>query len=169
MITKTLLTTLTALSTTLVASAALAAGSHAGGHHGDTSSAIGQPGQASQVTRTVNVDMSDAMRFTPAHIKVKRGETIRFVVKNSGQLKHEMVFGTDKALKEHYEVMKKFPDMEHEDANQVNVAPGQTGELIWTFTQSGPVNFACLHVGHYDAGMVGSVTVSGKRATPASK
>lgn len=161
--------TLTALAITVMSAAALAAGTHAGGHHGDAgASAIGQPGQASQVTRTVNVDMSDAMRFTPAQIKVKRGETIRFVVHNSGQLKHEMVFGTEQELKEHYEVMKKFPEMEHEDANQVNVAPGQTGELIWTFTQSGPVNFACLHVGHYEAGMVGVVNVAGK-STPNAK
>lgn len=162
-------THLTALATTLMSAAALAAGTHAGGHHGDAASAIGQAGVAAQVTRTVQVDMSDAMRFTPAQIKVKRGETIRFVVKNSGQLKHEMVFGTDKELKEHYEVMKKFPEMEHEDANQVNVAPGQTGELIWQFTQSGPVNFACLHVGHYEAGMVGVVTVAGKPAPSVKK
>jgi uncharacterized cupredoxin-like copper-binding protein len=161
MIIKTLIA---ALSSALMASAALASGTHAGGHHGEAASAIGQPGKASQVTRTVTVDMNDNMRFTPSQISAKKGETIKFIVKNSGQIKHEMVFGTDKELKEHYEVMKKFPDMEHEDANQINVLPGQTGELIWKFTQSGPVNFACLHVGHYEAGMVGIVNVAGKPA-----
>lgn len=166
MIIKTLAAT---FSSTLLVSAALASGTHAGGHHGDAASAIGQPGKASQVTRTVNVDMTDNMRFTPSKIDAKRGETIRFVVKNSGKIKHEMVFGTEQELKEHYEVMKKFPEMEHEDANQVNVLPGQTGELIWKFTQAGPVNFACLHVGHYEAGMVGMVTVAKKPASNAKK
>jgi uncharacterized cupredoxin-like copper-binding protein len=161
MIIKTLIA---ALSSALMASAALASGTHAGGHHGEAASAIGQPGKASQVTRTVTVDMNDNMRFTPSQISAKKGETIKFIVKNSGQIKHEMVFGTEQELKEHYEVMKKFPDMEHEDANQINVLPGQTGELIWKFTQSGPVNFACLHVGHYEAGMVGIVNVAGKPA-----
>jgi uncharacterized cupredoxin-like copper-binding protein len=161
MIIKTLIA---ALSSALMASTALASGTHAGGHHGEAASAIGQPGKASQVTRTVTVDMNDNMRFTPSQISAKKGETIKFIVKNSGQIKHEMVFGTEQELKEHYEVMKKFPDMEHEDANQINVLPGQTGELIWKFTQSGPVNFACLHVGHYEAGMVGIVNVAGKPA-----
>lgn len=142
-----------------IAVAASAAGSHAGGH-GHDESAIGQPGQAARVSRTVQVDMADTMRFTPAKLTVKRGETIRFVVKNSGQLKHEFVLGKAKDLKEHYEVMKKFPEMEHADANMLTVAPGQTGEVIWQFTKAGPVDFACLHPGHYDAGMKGSIMVA---------
>ncbi len=92
---------------------------------------------------------------------MKRGETIRFVVKNSGQLKHEFVLGTEKELKAHYEVMKKFPEMEHADPNMVTVAAGKTGEVIWQFTQWGTVDFACLQPGHYDAGMKGAVEVSG--------
>jgi uncharacterized cupredoxin-like copper-binding protein len=100
------------------------------------------------------------MRFSPSQVTVKQGETIRFVVKNSGQLKHEFVLGTEKALKEHYEVMKKFPEMEHADPNMVTVAPGKTGEVVWTFTRSGTVDFACLQPGHYDAGMKGVVSVS---------
>jgi uncharacterized cupredoxin-like copper-binding protein len=139
--------------------------SHASGHsHGDTSG-IGAPGDVGEVTRTVNVDMTDAMRFRPASISAKQGETIRFVVRNSGQVKHEFVLGTDKELKEHYELMKKFPEMEHSDPNQVSVAPGKTGEVIWQFTKAGKVDFACLQPGHYDAGMKGIVNVAaGRRA-----
>lgn len=166
MVIKTLIAT---LASALLASAALASGTHAGGHHGDANSPIGQPGKASQVTRTVNVDMTDNMRFTPSKIDARQGETIKFVVKNSGTVQHEMVFGTVEELKQHYEAMKKFPEMEHEDANQVTVQPGQTGELIWKFTQSGPVNFACLRVGHYEAGMVGRVTVTKKSAATVKK
>ena len=73
-----------------------------------------------------------------------------------------MVLGTEKELKEHYEVMKKNPEMEHADENMVTVQPGKSGEIIWQFTKAGKVNFACLQPGHYDAGMKGSVMVGGK-------
>ncbi|MGL6155885.1 MAG: hypothetical protein ACRC1O_04675, partial [Ralstonia mannitolilytica] len=64
-----------------MAAIAHASGDHAGGHdHGDA--AIGEPGDAARITRTVRVDMTDTMRFTPARITVERGETIRFEVVN---------------------------------------------------------------------------------------
>ena len=155
------LTTLSAaLSTVLLASTAFAGADHAGDHHGDAD-AIGQPGNAAEVSRTITVDMSDDMRFNPADITTKQGETIRFVVKNSGLVKHEMVLGSEKELKEHYEVMKQHPEMEHADENMVLVQPGASGEIIWQFTKAGTVKFACLQPGHYEAGMKGAVTVSG--------
>ena len=146
------------------ASAAKAGAKTGDGHvhshgHGDAD-AIGVAGQAAKVTRTVSVDMTDAMRFTPTSISAKQGETIRFTVKNSGQVKHEFVLGTQKELKEHYELMKKFPEMEHSDPNMVTVAPGKTGEVIWQFTKAGKIDFACLQPGHYDAGMKGAVNVA---------
>ena len=144
-----------------VAHTAQAAGSHAGGHD---ESAIGEPGKPAGVNRTVRVDMTDAMRFTPSSIDAKQGETIRFVVKNSGKVKHELVLGTEKELKEHYEVMKKFPEMEHADPNMVTVAPGKTGEVVWRFTKAGKIDFACLQPGHYDAGMKGLVSVAAGKA-----
>ena len=144
------------------ATGAWATGNHAGGH--EAGEAIGKPGVAAKATRTVQVDMADSMRFTPANISVKQGETVRFVIKNSGQVKHELVLGTEKELKEHYEVMKKNPEMEHDDPNMVTLAPGKSGEVVWQFTKAGKVDFACLQPGHYDAGMKGavSVTKSGK-------
>jgi uncharacterized cupredoxin-like copper-binding protein len=156
-----------AIALALSSAAAFAGGNAADGHsHGH--GAIGVPGKAAKVTRTVEIDMTDAMRFKPSSVAVKQGETIRFVVKNSGQLKHEFVLGTEKELKEHYEVMKKFPEMEHADPNMVTVAPGKTGEVIWQFTKSGTVDFGCLQPGHYDAGMKGAVQVaSGKAASKA--
>jgi len=140
----------------LLAMAAMAAGKHAGGHDDE---AVGKPGVASKVTRTVSVDMKDDMRFHFSNFDVKQGETVRFIVKNSGQLKHEMVLGTETELKEHYEVMKKNPEMEHADDNMVTVAPGKSGEIIWQFTKAGKVDFACLQPGHYDAGMKGLIKV----------
>ena len=144
----------------LAAAGASASGTHAGGHGHDADEAIGKPGVATKATRTINVDMTDSMRFTPANISVKQGETVRFVIKNSGQLKHELVIGTEKELKEHYEAMKKNPEMEHSDPNMVTLAAGKTGEIVWQFTQAGKVDFACLQPGHYDAGMKGAVNVT---------
>jgi len=120
---------------------------------------IGRSGELAKVSRTVKVDMSDAMRFAPSNIVVKRGETIRFLVKNNGTQKHEMVLGSITKLKEHAELMRKFPAMEHADPNQVAVDPGKVGELIWQFTKSGKVDFACLLPGHFEAGMKGKVVV----------
>ncbi len=147
------------------AATACAAGSHAGGH-GHDETAIGEPGKAANITRTVHVNMTDAMRFVPASIAARQGETVRLVIRNSGKLKHELVLGTEKELKEHYEVMKKNPEMEHAEPNMVTLAPGKTGEVIWRFTKAGKVDFACLQPGHYEAGMKGLVDVAtGKSAS----
>lgn len=145
---------------------AFAAGDHAGGHghgggHGHASDAsIGVPGDKNKVDRTIEVSMTDDMRFHPENIQAKQNETIRFVVKNDGKLKHEMVIGTDKELKEHYAMMMKHPEMEHDDPNQITLAPGKTGEIVWKFSKAGKVDFACLQPGHYDAGMKGKVAVT---------
>lgn len=149
------------------ATCTLAAGIHAGGHHGQA--AIGEPGKTAQVTRTVKIDMSDAMRFSPASIEARQGETVRFVITNSGKLKHELVLGTEKELKDHYEVMKKHPEMEHDDPNMVTLAAGKTGEIVWRFTRAGKVDFACLQPGHYDAGMKGLVRVASGNASGKAK
>ena len=154
-----------------LSSAALAAGNHAGGHehapagahdshaHAPEDTAYGKPGQAAEASRTVEVEMSDSMRFTPSDIRVKRGETIRFVLRNAGRLRHEFSLGSRQELEAHYEQMKQFPDMVHDEPNKISVEPGQTGEVIWQFTRTGRVDFACLQVGHYEAGMKGQVTV----------
>ena len=158
--TRHLLLTVLAL---LAAFAAQASGTHAGGHGVQ---AIGVAGVAAKVTRTINVEMSDDMRFSAAKIDAKQGETIRFIAKNNGKVKHEMVLGSEKELKEHYELMKKNPEMEHNDPNMVSVAPGTSGEIIWQFTKAGRVDFACLQPGHYEAGMKGLVNVVSSKAKP---
>jgi uncharacterized cupredoxin-like copper-binding protein len=121
--------------------------------------AFGREGDPKRVTRTVKLDMTDAFRFTPADLTVKRGETVKFVVANGGDVLHEMVLGTTEELKAHAELMKKFPDMEHADANMAHVKPGAKGEIVWQFTKAGEYQFACLIPGHYEAGMVGKVVV----------
>ena len=120
---------------------------------------FGRTGDPKRVTRTVSIDMSDRMRFNPSELTVRQGETVRFVVRNSGKVMHEMVFGTRTDLAEHAELMKKYPNMEHEEDYMVHVAPGKTGEIVWQFTRAGEFHFGCLVPGHFEAGMVGRVRV----------
>ena len=121
---------------------------------------FGRTGHPKKVSRTVEIDMSDKMRFTPAELTVKRGETVRFVAKNSGKQMHEMVLGSIKELKEHAELMKKHPGMEHEEPYMAHVEPGKQAEIVWQFTKPGEFNFGCLLPGHFEAGMVGKITVT---------
>ena len=122
----------------------------------------GIAGDAAKATRTINVGMTDAMRFTPDKIDVKAGQTVKFVIKNDGKIMHEFVLGTKKTLDEHAAMMMKFPEMEHDEPYMAHVAPGKTGEMVWTFNRPGQFDFACLIAGHYQAGMVGKINVAAK-------
>jgi len=132
------------------------------GVHDDEATAYGEPGKAAEVNRVIEVRAADNMRYTPDAITVRRGETIEFVVKNVGKLKHEFVLGDAKELKEHAALMRRYPNMEHDDPNMAKVAPGGTSKLIWKFTHAGTVEFACLMPGHYEAGMKGHIRVRAK-------
>ena len=123
----------------------------------DTS--FGRQGDPKKATRTITVDMTDNMRFTPAVLTVKRGETVRLNVVNKGQVLHEFVLGTPEDVKTHWEAMKKFPGMEHDEPQMVHVQPGKQGEVVWQFTKAGEFQFGCLLPGHFEAGMVGKVVV----------
>jgi uncharacterized cupredoxin-like copper-binding protein len=157
---KTFSTILVAASFAAMSTAALASGSHGGGHSEET--AIGKAGVASKATRTVTVEMADNMRYTPSEIQVKKGDTVRFVVKNVGKVRHELSLGTEKELLEHLEQMKKNPGMEHDEPSKITLDAGKQGEIVWQFTKAGTVNFACLMPGHFEAGMKGQVKVGAK-------
>lgn len=119
----------------------------------------GKPGDAAKVSRTIKIDMSDNMRFSPDEANIKAGETVRFVVNNKGRLDHEMVIGTLAELKEHAAMMRKMPTMKHAEPNMLTLAPGASGDIIWQFDQAGTVDFACLIPGHMEAGMKGQLKV----------
>ena len=119
----------------------------------------GIAGDAKAVRRTLPITMSDDMRFTPDRIEVREGETVRFVVRNAGKVMHEIVIGTKKELDEHAALMVKFPTMEHDEPYMAHVAPAKKGELVWNFNRPGTFDYACLIAGHYQAGMVGKITV----------
>lgn len=119
----------------------------------------GRAGDPDRVSRTVEVIMDDNMRFDPAELVFKTGETVRFVVRNDGRIRHEMVIGTVSELKEHAEMMRKMPGMTHEESNMISLAPGESGEMVWQFANTGSFDFACLVPGHLEAGMTGKIKV----------
>ncbi len=120
---------------------------------------FGKAADPRKAARTVRIDMADTMRYTPAEITVKRGDTVRFVASNKGKVMHEMVLGTREELARHAEEMKKHPGMEHDEPHMLHVPPGKRGELGWRFTRAGEFYFGCLVPGHFEAGMVGRIFV----------
>jgi uncharacterized cupredoxin-like copper-binding protein len=109
--------------------------------------------------RTTDVRMGGGAHLPPGDLVVKRGDTIRFVVRNDGKVMHEMVIGTMQQLKEHAELMRKFPGMEHDEPYMAHVAPGKEGEIVWQFVKAGEFHYACLVPGHMEAGMIAKITV----------
>jgi uncharacterized cupredoxin-like copper-binding protein len=123
--------------------------------------AFGIAGDPQRAARTIAVEMSDTMRFSPSSIRVRTGETVRLRVTNKGAARHEMVLGTLNDLRKHAAMMRKFPEMEHTEPFIAHVVPGETGEIVWKFNRPGQFHFACLVPGHLEAGMIGSVVVGG--------
>jgi uncharacterized cupredoxin-like copper-binding protein len=144
-------------------------------HHGAPTvgtAGTAAPIQAQVVSRSIAVNMDDQMRFTPSQIEVQAGETVRFVITNSGRTTHEMVLGSDEAIREHAEVMKQAAAKgsaqqehpHHGTGAAISVAAGQTGELVVTFAQATRLQMACLIPGHYEAGMRGTLEVKAAKA-----
>lgn len=144
---------------------------------------IGIPGKASATQRTIDITLGE-MYFKPETLSVKAGETVRFVVKNEGQLLHEFNIGTSDMHTHHREAMAMMTEhgmltptginsermnmdhgqmgmgpMKHDDSNSVLVEPGKTMELVWTFPKSGALQVACDLPGHSEAGMVGQIAI----------
>lgn len=136
----------------------------AGTAHAGGKTTVGKPGKKSEVTRVIEVTMSEtedgAMVFTPGEFKIKKGETIRFAIVNKGETDHEFVLDDHKNMEKHKALMEKFPEMEHDDPNSIRLEPGAKGDIIWTFSASGEFQYACLIPGHMEAGMQGPVLVN---------
>jgi len=181
-IVRPLVTTVVALT---LSTGAQAAGEHSGGHghsasHGGESE-IGAPGKAADVTRTIDITMTDN-RFSIETISVAKGETIRFLIKNKGELVHEFNIGTPTTHAKHQKEMEMMVEhgvleadrinharmkmdmgggktMEHNDPNSALLEPRKNAEIIWKFTEKAELEFACNVPGHYDAGMAGKLHV----------
>ena len=128
--------------------------------HGINPSIIGKPGDPVNVTRTIEIKTMDN-HFLPSRINVKQGETIKFIVKNEGMRRHEMVIDSLENLKKHAQMMRSNPGLISEGPNFVDMLPREQKELVWHFTESGIVNFACGYPGHFK-GMRGKIYVEMK-------
>ncbi len=128
----------------------------------------GIAGEAREARRTITITMGDDMRFSPALIEVREGETVRLAVRNAGKAMHELVIGTRQELDAHAALMEKFPNMEHDEPYMAHVPPGRTGTIVWHFNRPGEFDFACLVAGHYAAGMAGKIKVLARPAAGAS-
>ena len=131
------------------------------GHSHDTFTA-GEPGNPKRPARIVQVVMREIdgkMLFIPEKLEVRRGEQIRFVLTNNGALDHEFVLASTEDNLKHAELMKKYPDMEHDDPNGKTLKPKAKSEIVWRFTKAGTFEFACLIPGHREAGMIGTIVV----------
>ncbi|MCY1344103.1 hypothetical protein D9M69_301340 [compost metagenome] len=173
------------LASSLIAIVSLFTAAIAQADAGHAKDDVGRPGTLAEVDRTIEVKMGDVY-FAPESIDVKDGETIRFVLKNDGTMLHEFNLGKAAAHAAHQKEMAamfqngtlsptgrnhemremdhtmggmKMVGMEHNDPNSMLVEPGTTKELIWTFTKTTGLQFACNVPGHYQLGMVGPVNV----------
>jgi uncharacterized cupredoxin-like copper-binding protein len=127
-------------------------------HAAPSASARGGPGNPAEAQRTVRVEARD-VAFDVKQIRVRSGETIRFLVTNTGEAPHEFAIGSPEEQEEHRAMMRDKPEMVHEDANVVTVQPGETKELVWRFGADAPLEFSCNLPGHAEQGMTGSFRV----------
>lgn len=120
---------------------------------------FGSAGNPEAAAETIEIDTLDAMRFEPASVAVERGDTILFVVTNDGRLPHEFTIGDDAEQERHAREMAEMGTMPHDHPFSVWLEPGETKEVAWEFGVAGEFSYACHVAGHYEAGMVGSITV----------
>jgi uncharacterized cupredoxin-like copper-binding protein len=126
---------------------------------GHPQSPAGAPGKPAKVSKVFEVRLLDTMRVEPSSFEVRPGQTVKFVVTNAGQVRHEFGIGTHDEQAAHAEMMLADPDMKHEDGSVITVEPGQTKELIWRFSHAGQYEAACQVAGHYPAGMMAKIVV----------
>lgn len=146
----------------LIPGAALAGPGGKGHSHASSEFSAGEPGDPKKPARIIQVTMNEGdgkMMFLPDRVEIKRGEQIRFVLRNNGALDHEFILASTDENVKHAEEMKKNPEMEHDDPNAKRLAPKKTAEIVWRFTKAGQFEYGCLIPGHREAGMTGTVIV----------
>jgi uncharacterized cupredoxin-like copper-binding protein len=113
--------------------------------------------------RTIEIDALDTPAFSPERVEVDAGETVRFVVRNVGAEAHEFVLGNEAAQAAHGRSMDGMDDMDSMDGEAIaalQLAPGSTREVTVTFDEPGELIYGCHEPGHYEAGMLGTVSVT---------
>jgi uncharacterized cupredoxin-like copper-binding protein len=109
--------------------------------------------------RTVHVNMRDNA-YSPDHLAIRRGETVRFVFRNMGKVAHDAVLGNEKAQSDHEMEMSSGSGMHHGGGDAVTADPGKTAMLTHTFRNGGDLLIGCHELGHYAAGMKLTIDVA---------
>ena len=125
-----------------------------------TDTAIGVPGDPGNVSRTLKIVAIEYM-FLPPELTVKQGETIKFVIENKGNKKHEMIIDTKRNLKKYAKIHRNDSEIATNEPNHIKLDPGEQKSLVWEFTETGTINFACPIPGHFK-GMRGKIYVETK-------
>ena len=129
---------------------------HAGGthEHGHASFSVGEPAKG-KVDRVFEVSLQDSMRFVfrPDFNELHDGEVIRFNLHNDGAIRHEFSIGSSEEQAAHAAMMRRMPQMKHDDPNAVSLDPGESSSITWRFEGDETVVFACNIPGHFEAGM----------------
>lgn len=120
--------------------------------------------------RTIEITAHDALSFDPASVEVEAGETIRFVVTNGGATLHDFFVGDEATQMDHeaqmqagmgHDEMEGMGEDGHGEAGEaLSLEPGETREVVHTFDEAGTFLYGCHQPGHYDGGMVGTITVA---------
>ena len=129
-------------------------------------------GPALATSAPVRVVMNDRFRYQPASIMVRAGRRVTFAVHNAGELPHEFILGDRATQLDHERQMQAAPpatghthDHMHDMAagstgtGALTVPPGATRRLTWTFDKPGIVLYGCHVLGHWAAGMKGTIVV----------
>jgi len=134
------------------------------GHHKMEATVFGKPGDPKKVSRTVTIEATE-IAFNVHELKFKKGETVRFIFTNKGEQPHEFMIAEAAEQAEHRKMMTAMAGMDmskmhHNDGNTVSTEPGETKELVWTFTKAGTAEFSCNYPGHAEVGMQGKIAVN---------
>jgi uncharacterized cupredoxin-like copper-binding protein len=138
--------------------AGMACATAAAAHKQHSGYSAGEPGDPKKPAREIVVLMNE-MDYSPATIEVKRGEQVRFVIRNVGTEVHEFLLATAAENLKHGEAMKKNPDMEHDELNGLRLDAKKSGEFLWKFSKTGTFEYSCLIPTHREYGMIGKVVV----------
>jgi uncharacterized cupredoxin-like copper-binding protein len=138
------------------------AGAGDAGHSHGGELPFGEAGDAKKPARLIAITMTEndgKMQFIPNRIEIRKGEQVKFALRNNGELDHEIILATLDMNNAHAKEMAKNPDMEHDEPNAKRLQPKKTGDIIWKFTKAGEFDFSCLIPGHREAGMTGTILV----------
>jgi uncharacterized cupredoxin-like copper-binding protein len=113
------------------------------------------PDSGGSETRTIVVRIEHS-QFQPSDLSFKRGEAVRFVIRNDDPIDHEFILG-DQEVQERHEDGR---EQEHGAIpGEISIDAGKEASTTYVFERRGSFIYGCHLPGHYDYGMKGTVQV----------